>query len=913
MGATSLMPSQASRSEATRAANEGADPLADLVCALEGAPEVEAQQLLARALHRASACDCVAVASYQADYSTLTLDAVAGDDALWTPDAETREAFFCSAGLTEYLSKGQAVDGEKASTELGGLLTACCRLGADAKMSDWLVLPVARCGHLLAVAVFSVAPDETESVAQRVAPLLSLAALSLSRHDGQETVLTRRHWLAETLRGMDNAVVATDAQGRIMHMNPTAQEMIGVKADQVEGRLIDDVITIVDHATGQPLDSVRLCALPGDSALPPIVDPHLQRPDTTTSPIQVRGAPILDDNGMPQGTMLVLRDLTAQREANRREMRYTRDLAFLSRSAMDLLQVGANEDLYDLVAEGILEWVGSAIVLVSAYAPERRLLITRAIAGLSHGTAERAAAPWRTPLVGAQTTPSRADRQALLTGELLSVTPQARVNEPRTLSAHDWDALCITYRIRTAYLIGITWKGSLLGSVTLLMHDNETIDNPETVETFVRQAALALQRRRSEEAFLEIHRHNEQVLAAIPSILIGLDGVGRIYEWNRAAETLLGPRRDEMIGRPLQRCQIPWDSERVWAAVAACRRQGQPDEIVDVRYSRPDGHEGLMHLALSPIPRVDGDESGVLILGSDMTARRVLETQLAQAQRLESIGRLAAGIAHEMNTPLQYVRDNLLFVQEAVHDLMGGLVGLIQDLRTSRDVAHRELLDTIEAYEHEIDLPYLRTEMPEAITQALEGVTRTAGIVGAMREFSQPASETRIVNLGRAIESTVAVARHEYRYVADMRLDLMDDLLVSCVPGEINQALLNIVVNAAHAIAERVGESGGKGRITISARRAGDWAEVRVHDTGIGIAPEIGDKVFEPFFTTKEVGKGMGQGLAMARRVIAEQHGGEIGFESQVGVGTTFWVRLPLARNQQAPTDSEPASTMKEA
>jgi signal transduction histidine kinase len=277
----------------------------------------------------------------------------------------------------------------------------------------------------------------------------------------------------------------------------------------------------------------------------------------------------------------------------------------------------------------------------------------------------------------------------------------------------------------------------------------------------------------------------------------------------------------------------------------------------------------------------------------------VLESQLAQAQKLESIGRLASGIAHELNTPLQYMKDNVLFVQESLTDLLVGLTGLIDILRQSEGMGYSELLSTVEVCARDLDLDHLQSEVPEAIVQTLEGVMRVSSVVGAMREFSQPSSCKRTVDLRRAIESTIAVARHEYRYVADVSLDLADDLLVSCAPGELNQALLNIVVNAAHAIADKVGNSGERGCISISAHRVRSWAEIRVRDTGTGIAPEIRDKVFDPFFSTKEVGRGTGQGLAIARSVIADRHGGHITFESEMGVGTVFIIRLPLLDYQE--------------
>jgi signal transduction histidine kinase len=193
-------------------------------------------------------------------------------------------------------------------------------------------------------------------------------------------------------------------------------------------------------------------------------------------------------------------------------------------------------------------------------------------------------------------------------------------------------------------------------------------------------------------------------------------------------------------------------------------------------------------------------------------------------------------------------------------------------------------------------LEYLLAEIPKAISQSADGIDRVATIVRAMKEFAHPGSaEKAAVNLNKAIESTVTVARNEWKYVADLHTTLDPTLPpVPCLVGEFNQVVLNMIVNATHAIADAVKGTGGKGTITIGTRRAGDFVEVCIADTGMGIPESIRHRIFDPFFTTKEVGKGTGQGLAIARSVVVDKHGGTIAVESQVGTGTTFIIRLPL-------------------
>jgi signal transduction histidine kinase len=194
------------------------------------------------------------------------------------------------------------------------------------------------------------------------------------------------------------------------------------------------------------------------------------------------------------------------------------------------------------------------------------------------------------------------------------------------------------------------------------------------------------------------------------------------------------------------------------------------------------------------------------------------------------------------------------------------------------------------------DLGYLLEEMPKAIEETLEGVNRVATLVGAMKDFSHPGTKEKVdLDLNRAIDSTITVARNEWKYVAELETDYDPSLpKVSCLPGEFNQVILILIVNATHAIADVIGEGGSeKGKIKVQTRNCPEWDEVRIQDTGSGIPEKIQARIFDPFFTTKEIGKGTGQGLAIARSVIVDKHGGTIHFETEQGKGTTFVIRLP--------------------
>jgi PAS domain S-box-containing protein len=281
----------------------------------------------------------------------------------------------------------------------------------------------------------------------------------------------------------------------------------------------------------------------------------------------------------------------------------------------------------------------------------------------------------------------------------------------------------------------------------------------------------------------------------------------------------------------------------------------------------------------------------------DITERNQMRIQLLQAQKLESVGQLAAGIAHEINSPTQYIGDNVRFLKDAFRDLKSLLTNYERLLSAAKNnaLSSETVQEVWEAVEC-IDTGYLLDEIPKAIDQTLEGVTRVSTIVGAMKEFSHPDVREKVpLDLNRAITSTITVARNEWKYVAEMETELDPSLPpVLCLPGEFNQVILNLLVNAAHAIADVVGKGGpAMGKIKVQTLNCSEWAEIRIQDTGTGIPEEVQNRIFDPFFTTKEIGKGTGQGLAIARSAIINKHGGTIHFETEAGKGTTFIIRLP--------------------
>jgi len=276
----------------------------------------------------------------------------------------------------------------------------------------------------------------------------------------------------------------------------------------------------------------------------------------------------------------------------------------------------------------------------------------------------------------------------------------------------------------------------------------------------------------------------------------------------------------------------------------------------------------------------------------DVTDVHRMEQDLRQAQRLEAIGRLAAGIAHEINTPIQFIGDNAQFLAQSVADMATYLAYCEQLLEGSSSEEQRSKLDV---RKDELDIAFVQGESPKAAQNILEGVSRVAKIVAAMKGFAHPGgAEKTLADLNRALETTIVVATSEWKNLAEVKTEFGDIPSVPCHLGELNQVFLNLLVNAAHAIGSGGDRARSMGLITVRTYVESSMVVVAIADDGGGIPPAIRDRVYDAFFTTKEVGRGTGQGLALARRVIVEQHRGQIDFTSEVGKGTTFFVRLPL-------------------
>ncbi len=388
------------------------------------------------------------------------------------------------------------------------------------------------------------------------------------------------------------------------------------------------------------------------------------------------------------------------------------------------------------------------------------------------------------------------------------------------------------------------------------------------------------------------------LLDAIPAPIFYKDRQGIYRGGNVAFEAYSGVPKDQIVGKTVFDIAPP-ELAKVYHQADMKLIQEANRQVYEMSVKFADGslHDVVFHKDV--YKDAEGHIAGIVGVILDITERKHLEKKLLQAQKLESIGRLAAGIAHEINTPAQYVRDNLRFLEDALGDLRPVLDFVMRlPEKVKKGNPGTEIMDDIELLLKTSDMEYLLTEIPQSITQSLEGINHVSKIVLSMRDFSRPdRSEKTAVDLNKAIESSITISQNEWKKsVAGVETDFDATLpSVLCLGGEMNQVFLNLIINAAHAVEKAEYKTDGtKGTISVSTRKKNDSVEIRFSDNGYGIPESIRHRIFDPFFTTKEVGRGIGQGLNVAYRIVTELHGGSMDFNTEEGKGTTFTIRIPI-------------------
>jgi PAS domain S-box-containing protein len=390
----------------------------------------------------------------------------------------------------------------------------------------------------------------------------------------------------------------------------------------------------------------------------------------------------------------------------------------------------------------------------------------------------------------------------------------------------------------------------------------------------------------------------DAMLEFAPAFIIAVSREGRIEYINRIMPQY---HKADVIGGSWTQYFPPEHRPGMEIALATVFETGVA-QAFESTTAGPDGAARWFSTQLGAVR--EGDKTvGAVLVAQDITDRKRAQAELVAARHMALLGTLAAGVAHEINTPIQFVGDSIQFLRDSASDLLALIVEL-QALRASitPGMPADEAIASAVRAEEKADLPYIRQNLPAAFERSIDGLNRVAAIVRSLKDFAHPSEkEMKAVDLNRAIEGALMIARGEYKYVADLVTEFGEIPPVVCHAAEISQAVLNVVVNAAHAIGDVVRGTDHKGRIEVRTRRDGDKVIVSIGDSGGGIPEAIRGRIFDPFFTTKEVGKGTGQGLAIAWATVKEQHGGELRFETEVGKGTTFFIELPIAGKTSTP------------
>jgi len=642
---------------------------------------------------------------------------------------------------------------------------------------------------------------------------------------------------------MDNApdhIYFKDRQGRFLRINAAVARMLGLSdPGQAVGKTDFDFYT-QEHAQQAFDDEQEVIA----TGKPVIAKEERETwPDGRVTWVSTTKVPFRDPTGTVVGTFGVSHDITERMRAEEQTRLQT---AALESAANGIVIVGR---------DGRVLWVNPSFTRLTGYTGEEVLGQTLRILNSGQQGSNFYQKLWQTVLAG-----------GVWRGEL--------VNRRKDGSLYT-DEMTITPVRSTG------------GEIT----------------HFIAVKQDVTERRRAEEAVRASEERYRELFENASDMVFTTDLRGGLTSLNQVAAKTIGYSREEATAMNLRQLV----DRHHWHLIDDIRLRllaGDSAMTVEMEVRTKDGRRVLLEVK----PRLvykDGKPVAMQGIGRDITGREVAEMELRQAQKLESVGRLASGIAHEINTPIQFVGDNTRFVQ----DSFAGLQTLLAKYQELRDAAAAgavdpALLAELRRTEEASDCAYLLDEIPKALTQTLEGVTQVATIVRAMKDFAHPERKERVAaDINKALLSTLTVARNELKYVADVETDFGELPLVVCNLSDLNQVFLNLLVNAAHAIGDVVKQSGKKGKIRVRTLAEGKTVLVAISDTGCGIPEGVRSRIFDPFFTTKEVGRGTGQGLAIARSVVVDRHKGSLTFESVVGEGTTFCVRLPV----QSGDDSENA------
>lgn len=449
-----------------------------------------------------------------------------------------------------------------------------------------------------------------------------------------------------------------------------------------------------------------------------------------------------------------------------------------------------------------------------------------------------------------------------------------------------------TWWFRT--ILGFLALTSLVGGYLLRTHNlREKIAEQERVQKVLRHSRDEMERARD---LAEIRSaENEKLITAISALFIAVDSNGAVFQLNKPAAEFFGiPRKDALNNLFIDVFRDCIKAEKLDEIIEKGldpeRASKEIEFSVDLK-SRGKGIK-LLLASVSTIMDRSGKKLGFLLLAEDITNRKEEEMLKNLSKKLESVGQMASGIAHEIKTPLQYIGHNARFVADSFSHMVKYYETVFQHLPELETAGQNEIADKLKHLANQYDLEYIMDEIPVASEQMIDGVERVADIISAMNEFSHPGKGFKEkTDINRLLKTTLVMVQNRIKKNAEVRFKLYNELPhIPCYPAELNQVFLNILVNALDAIME----SKQPGLITLTSAIDEKDVVISISDTGCGIPVENIDHIFNPFFTTKEVGKGTGQGLSLVHNVIVERHGGKLDLASKKDIGTTFNIRLPI-------------------
>lgn len=430
-----------------------------------------------------------------------------------------------------------------------------------------------------------------------------------------------------------------------------------------------------------------------------------------------------------------------------------------------------------------------------------------------------------------------------------------------------------------------------------LLNAATEIDAPDEIRAPF-MALLKEQRRRTQETTQRL----KTILDSVVEGILIIDATGMIQDFNKSAGEILRAHGDELLGTSVDVMFIDRKATVRHRLLNRCINISSgvlKYDYTETMAQRLDGDSFPMEIIVSPANF--GSEMSYLYIFRDITrrknaeeAQKKLEEDLREALKLEAIGHLAGGIAHEINTPSQYIRDNLKFLNDSYGSLSRVLGIALQTLWKNREHLPPNTFEDFARQMRDSDLEFLLEEIPHATQQSLDGINQVARIVLSMKEFSHPGGAEKIsTDINRVLSNVIVISRNEWKHNADISEEFDAEIPhIPCHINEINQVFLNLIVNAAQAI-QSAGRKPAEGQIKVKTTSLDDSILISISDNGTGIKKDDRSKVFNPFFTTKEVGKGTGQGLSITHDIVTVRHGGRIWFETEVGKGTTFHVLLP--------------------